>query len=220
MSSEELYFNFHLILNKNASQRNTEIPRAYFVSLYNREALNWLQDYIEKNSSTQKIHNVQGLLTTNYKLNEVRKYEQYDVYSLPLRYFEFVGSRSLAKKGKCQRWINNYLPSPKNINVQLDDETPSFEYEESVCNITENKLVVYKDKYEINDTYLSYYMTPTKIDLSGYENLNTGENSKTVDSDLDERYQNEIIDRVVLEVMREFENPNGFKLSQERIQTN
>lgn len=219
MSSEELYYNFQLVLNKNASQKNVQIPRGNFVAHYNRESNRWLEDYIKKNNSVDRINNVQGLITVNAPLSLAIKKEETYYYDLPNEYFEFINSRSSVLKGKCNKYVINYLTHPKETLVSLDNETPSFEFEESVCNIAENKLQVFTKDYKINNTYLSYYHKPSKIDLSGYQNIN-GENSITIDSELDDRYQHEIIDRMVTEIMREFENSNGFKFSQERQQKN
>lgn len=219
MSSEDLYYHFQLILNKNASLKNVNITRPNFVILYNREALRWLENYIKLNSSTQSVHNVHQFLVTDQKLSESEVSESYYLYDLPEDYFEFSTSKSLANKDKCSRFIYNYLEKPKDLNTLLDDglSGPSFEFEESLCNISKNKLQVFVDDYKINSTYLSYYKKPQKIDLSGYTNINDGSYSQTIDTDLDERYQTQIIDLTVLEVMRQFENNNGLTVSQNRI---
>lgn len=214
MTSEELYYQFNLLINKNASLENVNVPKANFVILYNREALYWLNNFIDVNSSTENIHDIQGLLKVDEKLNLIETTPEYYEYFLPERYFNFVDSKSHVSKNNCLGVVYNYLQKPKEILVNLDYQRPSFKFEESICNITENKLRVYVQDYKINSTYLSYYLIPEKIDLEGYININTGEFSKNVDSSLADLYQLQILDRVKTEVFREFENINAFNLTQ------
>lgn len=217
MTSEELYYTFHLLLNKNASLKNVNITRANFVILYNREAILWLDNFIRTNSSTGRIHDLEQLLSVNKELEVINKNSNYYEYFLPENYFHFVSSVSTASKGSCTTNVRNYLIKPKEDNTSLENELPSFEFEESVCNIADKKLLVYIGDYQINSTYLSYYIYPEKIDLEGYTDINTGKYSRTVDTDLDEHYQHQILNRVVLEVMRQFENSNGINISQTRL---
>ena len=215
MSSEELYYNLNLLINKNSSLKNVHVPKANFVILYNRESLYWLKKFIAANSSIQNIHDIQGLLKADESLNLINKTEQYYEYELPSNYFEFVSSRSDAVQDKCTGIVYNYLTKPKEIDVSIETQHPSFEFEESLCNITDKKLRVYVDEYKLNNTYLSYYLTPEKIDLEGYINFNN-EYSKNINSTLDDVYQFQILDQVALEVFREFENINAFKISQNK----
>ena len=216
MTSQELYYEFHLLFNKNASYQNIDVSKGNFVHLYNRELLRWLSDYILRNNSTQKIHDVQGLLTVNEKLELSNRNDRYDSFELPEQFFEFVDCISEVEKGGCKIKIINYIEKPKDALINLDTFAPSFNFEEGLCNISKEKVLVYVGDFKINATYLSYYQKPTKIDLAGYEKID-GSLSSNIDSDLDERFQGEVLDRVVLEVMRQFENGNGHKLSQDRI---
>lgn len=215
MSSEELYYNLNLLINKNSSLKNVHVPKANFVILYNRESLYWLKKFISNNSSIQNIHDIQSLLKTDVTLSLINKTDEYYEYILPDDYFEFVNSKSEANKNKCAGIVYNYLVKPKELNVNIDNQHPSFEFEESLCNITDKKLRVYVNDYKIINTYLSYYLTPEKIDLEGYINFNN-EYSKNINSTLDDVYQFQILDQVALEVFREFENINAFKISQNK----
>lgn len=217
MTSEELYYNFHLLLNKNASLKNVNITRANFVIIYNREALSWLDRFIKTNGSTDEIHDIEQLLAVNKPLQLINKKEGYYEYYLPDNYFSFVSSVSEAVKDSCTSPVRNYLIKPKEDNTHLENEAPSFEFEESICNISDNKLLVYVSDYQLNNSSLSYYIYPEKIDLEGYTDINTGKYSKTVDTKLDERYQHQILNQTVLEFMRQFENSNGINISQTRL---
>lgn len=218
MTSEDLYYNFQLIANKNASLKNVHIPRANFVKMYNREALYWLSDYIFKHSSTEDVHDLSDLLVEDENLSFLSKTENKYYYKIPENYFAFVNSWSEAKRKKCINKVINYLQKPKEILPLLDFQSPSFDFEESICNITEKKLAVFVDDYQLNNTYLSYYITPENIDLEGSTDINTGLPSTTVNQSLGDFYQFQILDRVALEFAREFDNNNQVNILQNKIQ--
>ena len=215
MTSQELYYEFHLILNKNASYENINISKGNFVILYNRELLNWLNNFILKNNSTQNIHKIQGLLSVNTRLQELSRGVKYNTYKLPEDYFDFVDCHSEFEKEGCKLLVTNYLEKPKDIRANLDSYSPSFKFEEGLCNISDQKVIVFLEDFKINSTYLSYYQKPDKIDLEGWIHYD-GTPSVNIDSNLDEKHQSEVLNRVVTEVMRQFENGNGYKLSVDR----
>lgn len=215
MTSQELYYEFHLVFNKNASYQNVHVSKGNFVILFNRELLNWLNDYIDKNGSIRRIHGIQGLITVDEKLVYVGQSEKSVAYKLPNTFFDFIDCSADVRSGSCTAHINNFLDNPKEAAHFIANYKPSFKFEEGLCNIANEKVFVYKGDFEINQAYLSYYQKPKKIDIEGYERID-GTQSTNINSDLDEMYQSEVINRVVLEVMRQFENGNGFKLSQDR----
>ena len=73
------------------------------------------------------------------------------------------------------------------------------------------------DNFEINKTLISYYRTPRKIDMQGYRHIN-GEESTDIHPDVTPYLSSEIINRVVTEINREFENQYGFQTSKDREQ--
>ena len=217
MSSLELYYEFTLLLNKNATNVNINIEKENFVWLYNREARKWLAEYIIKNSGNVQSINIEGLLSVNKPLVLIDSTSKYNSYILPDQFYDFVDSYSVAVKEDCENEISNFLQKPKELRTNIDNSfsNPSFKYEESICNIADNKLLVYKSDYTIKDTYLSYYKKVQEIDIEGYQKID-GSMSTNKSDGLTPYLQSQIIDRVVTEVMREFENTNGFKLAQER----
>lgn len=217
MSSQELYYQFSLILNKNYSQKNISYDKGNFVKIFNRELLLWLDEYIDKNNSNSNIKNIQGLITVDEKLNLETKGDRYNTYSLPSKFFDFINSYATCTKGKCTLDIPAFTEKPKLIQESLVNVIPSFDFEETLCNIAGEKVLIYLGDFEIKDAYLSYYHTPQKIDIEGYRNID-GTYSKNIDSNLDELLQHQVINRTVIEVMRQFENGGGFNLSSTRPQ--
>lgn len=219
MTSEALYYNFQLLVNKNASLKNVHIPRGNFVFKYNRESLFWLADYITKHGNTESIHDIADLLFIDVPVSFSSSNDKKYNYILPDNYFQFVGSWSEAENKKgCINKVINYLQKPREILPLLDESLPSFDFEESICNIADKKLVVFVDDYKLNNTYLSYYSIPEKIDLEGYVHLDSGLPSTTIDQKLDDIYQFQILDRVALEFQREMDNNNQVNILQTKIQ--
>lgn len=218
MTSEALYYNCQLLVNKNASQKNFHIPRGNFVFKYNRESLFWLSDYIRKHGNTEDVHDVSNLLSVDVPLPLSSSKDKKYYYHIPDNYFQFVGSWSEASRKGCSNKIINYIQKPKEILSLLDESLPSFDFEESICNISDKKLVIFVDDYQLNNTYLSYYSVPEKIDLEGYVHLDSGLPSTTIDQKLDDIYQFQILDRVALEFQREMDNNNQINILQTKIQ--
>ena len=131
------------------------------------------------------------------------------------------GNKIVAKKAGCSKQLFVYNIHPKEINVYIQDEfsKPSFEWEETIATVSNNKLFVYKaNEFEIDKCLLSYYRDTQDIELEGYIKLD-GSYSKNIDIELSDVYKRQILDRVAKEITREFENVQAFQLSQERLQS-
>jgi len=219
MTSEELYYEFHLLVNKNNSNQNVNIEKPHFIQLYNREQERWVYAVIKEKNNTDRINDIQQLLVTEKELMLSELKQNYDVYQLPLDHFEYVSVNINCLKNKIEKVIFVYQIHPKEVNVYLQDEfsTPSFEWEESFCTTSEHKLFVYKNEFDITKVKYSYYKKPKKIELKGYVKLEDGKLSENINNEeLSEIYQRQILDEVVKEIMRQYENSNGFQLAQER----
>lgn len=220
MTSEELYYELHLLVNKNNSQNNINIEKPHFIQLFNREFDKWLYQVINNKNKDDSVNDLQELLITNKLLELVEKKETYNIYALPDDFFNYSESKLETVKNDCASKMFVYNIHPKEINVYLQDEfsKPSFEWEETIASISQNNLYIYKEDFEINKCFLSYYKDLENIELEGYIKLN-GEYSKNIDIDLSDVYKRQILDRVAKEITREFENVQAFQLSQERLQS-
>lgn len=220
MTSEELYYELHLLVNKSNSQSNVNIEKPHFVQLFNREYSKWLYEVLNNKNKDNSVNDLQELLITEVLLDISEKKEQYNTYLLPISFFNYSESKIEAVKDKCTKKLYAYNIHPKEINVYLQDEfsKPSFEWEETIVSISNNKLYIYKNNFEINKCYLSYYKDVDNLELEGYIKLN-GEHSKNIDINLSDVYKRQVLDRVAKELTREFENVQAFQLSQERLQS-
>ena len=217
MTSLQLYQKFHLLLNSNILFQNVRVERENFVLLFNREKDRWLSEKIDKANSTEDIFDLQSHYVVSEKLKQTKAIQNRILYALPSNFFNLVSSHSTARKQGCTGTVINYPVKPKDELEIVNDSfnSPSFEYEESICNITENQLAVFFKEYTIDDTYLSYYKQIEPIDLEGYTNVE-GKASTTIHPKIDNFYLEQILDRCVTETMREYKDQLGFQLSNER----
>lgn len=218
MKAEELYYELHLLINKNNNNRNINIEKPHFVTLFNREYDKWLYDVLNKKNNDSSINDLQELLVTGLPLKPLQITPNYNIYELPDNFFNLSEVRIKAVKENITKTLFVYNIHPKELNVYLQDEfsKPSFEWEESICVLSENNLIVYKEDFEIEEMFLSYYKNSQTIDLSGYTKLD-GTMSVNRNLILSSVYQRQILDRVAKEITREFENVQAFQMSQERI---
>lgn len=214
----EAYQNFLIKIDKNDTNANIHISKGEFVLLYNEQRLVWLEEKLSKKGGDIDIHDLEQLLKKDAPLNKVKDDTNSSHFEMPDNYFKFDSSYSIAKKGKCERPITNWLVKSRNVNVLLNDtnSSPSFEYEETICIISEGNLVIYKGDFTILETFLNYYKEPLAIDIEGYTKID-GTPSTTINPELDSKSVNEIINRCAMEVVRNYENQEGAQLSKDRI---
>lgn len=217
----ELYKSFLLKINKNDTNSNINISKGEFVILYNEQKKIWLEEKLKSKSNDIDIHDLERLYIKDKEIFKSKSDTNSSHFELPTDYYKYDSSFSLAKKGKCLRELSNWLVKPKNVNTLLNDtnNSPSFEYEETLCIISQNHIVVYKDDFDIEKVYISYYKVPMDIDIEGYIKFD-GTLSTNIDPiDLNHKSISEIINRCAIETIRIYENPEGFQLAQHRIQT-
>lgn len=212
----ELYYEFSLLLNKNNQNKNVNIEKHNFVYLYNRESLRWLNDYISNNNNSDNVFIISELLVKDLELTRIENNKEYSVYEIPSDLYTILPAESKSYVGKCI--LYNYIKKP-NVNVYLEDKftKPSLTWERGLGELVDRGVIIYKDNFEIDKTVISYYKTPGKIDMQGYKHYD-GRESEDINPDVSEYISSEIINRVVTEINREFENQFGFQASKEREQ--
>lgn len=220
MSSKEIIYKIHLLLNKNNEDSNINIETSNLVLLFNREALRFLQDYIEKNNSSDNILNIQNLIKEDVELKYKQKLKDRYIYELPEDYFQLIHDKSKSKisKNECEKEVYNYIVKPNNIGGFLKDtfNQPSFEWERGVGSLTGNNLNIYVTDFKVESTTITYYKKPIEIDVKGYINLEN-KPSKDIDTDISDIIVEQIIDRVVLEIQRQFVTEYQVAATRERI---
>lgn len=217
MTSIEAYNEFHVLMNKNASLRNINIPKPLYVLLYNRESKLSYRKLLGK--STDDLQDVSELLKTNILLEKKNVYNDFVQYSKPQDFFDFVDSVSTTRKEDCESITINYLYKPKDLKLKYSNAFyVNFEHEESIVNISDS-IEIYKREYDILNSHISYYKAIPEIDIVGYF-YEDGTPSIDKHPNISDRLVHIINNWIVLEVMREFENGNGINIAKDRVSNN
>ena len=100
--------------------------------------------------------------------------------------------------------------------LQNGNQSPSFDYQETIALINNNRVSVYKDDFAVNEVYLTYYREPIDLDIAGYQKID-GSMSSDVQVDLDDKSIEEIINLTALEAVRNTESIEQNNLAQARV---
>lgn len=222
MKPIEIYKRFLLKVNKNDTNANIKIGKGIFVLLFNEQKRQLLDDKIKGKESNDFIEDLHSLLKTDYKLKRVDKNKLSDKFELPHDFFRRVGAYALTKKDKCKHiYMDIWFRKPKDIGVLLknDNQNPSFEFQETIATLSNNSLTVYKDNFDIEDVYLSYYFEPKDIDIEGYIHID-GTKSNNIETELDNFLIEEILNRAAEEAVRNYESLEQTQLAMQRQQRN
>lgn len=219
MTASELYYNFHILINQNNEQKNLNVEKANFVAMYNRESERFLSDYIERNNSSDNILYINGLINRDVTLQRRTADSNKVVYRTPADMF-FMIHRSListVNTGSCTGIVYNHLFKPEEANARLEDAftKPSFAWERGLAKLEQDQIVVYQDGFTIENTTMSYYRKPVKIDLEGYINFQ-GVKSSNIDPDTPDYISHQILDKMAKEYMGQIENQIGYQISSAR----
>lgn len=219
MKSNEAYKLYEIKINKNDTNRNIKVNEAIFVKIYNEQAKIWLENEIKENESNYRKNDIAELLELDVPLVKNKINKDSISFALPTNYFDYASSYSVAVKGKCKDRILvnwDFKIKDRNSIITNNNLSPSFEYEETLINISKGNLIVFKSDFDISEQYLTYYSIPREIDIEGYIKED-GSYSTNVDPNLGDNYVNKIINLSVLETIRIFENPDGFQLAKDRV---
>lgn len=218
----DIYKSFELKVNKNSTNTNIQVPLGVFVTIWNEQKRQWLDDKAKLKESSNYIEDIEELLELDINLKVVKSYSDKSIFELPENYFRRVTSYSLANKGNCKnKKIYNKIVKPKDRDsyLQNSDFSPSFEWEQTISVLNNDKLTVYKDDFEIKNVYLSYYREPKDLDIEGWVKLD-GTPSTNILPDLSKFNIEEITNRAVLEVLSNYESAEQYQLAAQRIQRN
>lgn len=219
MTSAEAFKRFQLKVNKNDTNTDVDINRGEFVLLYNEQKDVWLKEKVEAYQFSDAVHDLQEVQVKYKELELLYNEKDYDVYKLPDNFSDYIGSYSLCNDGICPDIIVRNIPiKPKNENMLLESSNyePSLEFEETIVDLSNNQFFVYKKDFSITKTFLSYYRLVGAIDIEGYIKLD-GSPSININPDLADTLVDEILNRCAKEVIRRYENPDGFQLAQDRL---
>lgn len=220
MTSLEAYKLLLLKVNKNDSNSNRSLSKGEFVILFNEQQRIWTHLSIKNTTNGIEHQELNNLLVIDQKLEFDKKDFSSYVFKLPSNFEAFESSFSIADKDKCKgRKLTNWLVKPRNISVLLnsDNHNPSFDYEETICLLSNNKFHVFYKDFVVKECYMSFYKAPKNIDIEGYIKVNGSESTNIDPTELNDKQIEEILNRCAIEVEKNYRDIEGL---QTKIKTN
>lgn len=221
MNSREIYKRFLLKINKNDTNDGISILPSLFVLIFNNERFRWLGEYLKNNGDNIKLDRLDGLLESDVPLVQFQVGDGWVEYTLPDNFYRHSSSYALVNKGNCTNIPFFYFEKKSlgfSANLADDSTKAHFEYEEGPCLFTNGKVKVYTDDFIIVKLLTSFYRVPNAIDIEGYTKID-GSASTNIDSELSDDNVDEIINRVAMEVIREYQDDDAAQFAKDRIGT-
>lgn len=141
--------------------------------------------------------------------------------SLKPKLMFYLDSYMIADKNTCKNRIiyaNGNLVKHADITTLLQNSNykPSFEYQETIVDISSDELHYYTDgTFTPKKVYVTYIRYPKEIDLEGYIHFD-GTESTNVDCELEDYLEDELLDLAVESLAMYTENPSAVAYSQQR----
>lgn len=158
------------------------------------------------------------------KLSDPRL-NKYKVLTKDLPNFMFyIDSYITADKGECKNRVivaNADLVKHADIQMLLKDSNlkPSFEYQETLVDISESELHVYSDgTFTPKAMYISYLRYPQRVRMEGEEDFE-GVPTEDQDCELEAYLESELLDLIVSKLASYTENTPAYQNAEIRKQT-
>lgn len=186
MKITKLYYDFLLLVEKNATNNNLNIDKSRFVSLFNFTQTKY-QSYLLDKRNEDAIRELSPFLKRETLLVQEQK-PQINVYSLPKDYFNFSNLDVRASKGKCKNIkIQTWEVKSENVEELLSDinNEPDFDARETFYHLSEKGIDIYKKDFTIDKVEMLYYRKITPVEMKGYIRVEDGvETTEDVDTEL------------------------------------
>jgi len=220
MTILETYTSFLQLVNRNATNNNLNVDQARFVIMFREAELSFYDLILSTGRKDKKIREVSHLLVPRKALTLDNKYDTYDDYTLPKDYFDFS---SLHVRGAENSKVADLLATEvksDDIEEVLNDEftRPSFLYRETVYHLSENnKVTIYKRKFDIEDVRLTYYRLPRQVDIAGYTRTDGTQSTQNIDPEWDDKSINQILLFMTKGFSAVNSDTNSYQLSKDRL---
>lgn len=188
MRIKEIYSQFRLLVEKNATNNKLNVDIGRFILLFNLTTKKF-QNYILEKRNDDSIRMLSPFLVLNKELKEKESTDTYATYIKPDDYFEFSNITVRATKNNCvDKVLLSHEIKSENVHQYLFDEftKPSFLARETLYLMTEDGVTVYKDlDFDITKVELSYYKEIPEADIAGYKKID-GTQSQDIDTTISE----------------------------------
>lgn len=219
-------------LNKLSSNDYDNIEPWQMIEAFNKGQVEWCRRNLHGNNTKQegdegskrRIDDLQILLT-EYPTTVANRQNYFEA-ALPEDYFEWKRIQSNAKDDCCEksRSMVIYLAEEGNVDELLRDKNkqPSFEWAETFCTLKNGFVRIYSDgKFVIQDTILSYYRQPRRIQILGVTDPYT---LQTSTAEIQSEFKDDIIELFVDEAVQiiayDIENFNQAQRSSQSVEKN
>lgn len=218
-------------LNKLDSQDYDNINCWQVVESFNKAQVEWVRRQLHginvvkegDEQSTRRKDDLQKLLIKE-PIPAVKK-ENYYEGVIPENYLQWKRVDIYANKDCCnKRRMTVYLAEEGNLNQLLRDKAkqPNFNWGETFATLINNTVHMYtNNEFEIEESYLTYYRQPRKIQIVDCSDPYTGVISITeVECEFKDDIVELIIDEAVSIIAGDIESGNQFSRNQEGAERN
>lgn len=233
----ELSYELDQRLNKLTTFAHQSIPVEDKVIALNNSQIKLVKNKVSSNNSGMDVNkkryqDLQFLIenTEDHPLKLTlsdKKLNRYIAKTTDLdpKFMFYVDSYLIADKGDCKDrviYVNTDLVKHADVTLLLQNNNykPSFEYQETIGDISSDELHYYSDGTFIpKKAYLSYIKYPKDVDLAGYIKFD-GSSSADVDSEFEYYLKDELLDLAVEYLAMFTENQPAVQYTQNRINKN
>jgi hypothetical protein len=218
-------------LNKLDSQDYDNINCWQVVESFNKAQVEWVRRQLHginvvkegDEQSTRRKDDLQKLLIKE-PIPAVKKEDYYEGV-IPENYLQWKRVDIYANKDCCnKRRMTVYLAEEGNLNQLLRDKAkqPNFNWGETFATLINNTVHMYtNNEFEIEESYLTYYRQPRKIQIVDCSDPYTGVISITeVECEFKDDIVELIIDEAVSIIAGDIESGNQFSRNQEGAERN
>jgi hypothetical protein len=199
MDAELAYNKFRVKAEHFGLSKGISTDRGRFVLKFN-EAYNRYVEFIISAGRSDEILYIQHLLVDDKELIKKTSHLDHDDFEVPSDYFKYSNLYGIAECSGNVARIDLFPIKDVDRNIIISDPNykPSFIWQEAPFLISSNKIKAFKDGFEYNKLYLSYYKYPSQISLLNPENPESKFSTKNIDGD------DKFIDRVISLAVGEF----------------
>lgn len=218
MKIENAYLQYLNLVNRNATNNNVNVDKARFITMFNDISNRYVEWILEKRNE-DAIRYIAPLLVPNKKLSKIGSQHTYDDFSLPSNYFDLANLHIHASNGGCSKVeVKAWEVKIEDVEEKYNDafQQPSLPWRETFYHTADNKVLIYKKDFSIQEAFLSYYRYPIQVDIEGYIKID-GTSSQSVHPELDDK----VVGRILLAMSKEFsainENTAGYQIDSNRL---
>lgn len=240
ISVKQLVYKLDMKLNSIVSSEFQSIPLENKILALREAVIKLVKKKVNTNNNLQagldtnkkRYEDLQILAVPYEKLTVTKSSDLHTSYAADLttlqnQYMFPLDMYCIANRGNCVGRIIyiKFVVKHADLGTLMANNhyNPSFLYQETLSVVSEDKMVIYGNDedgdFEITNLYISYLRYPAKLDLEGYLDFD-GNPSTTVDCDLEDYLEDELLDLAVLELAIDTTNQSAIQGSDIRFKTN